>query len=106
MVVTHGDAVNSSVSRLRPWAIVHPVHHTGFTAAYRDEKEGAGPTCSVHAYSVPTLASPNDLIVTAIVELSLQLFSNFRTGCAAKDGAKSNVPRRISHCAEVRMYQP
>ena len=43
LIVTHGDAVNSSVSRLRPWAIVHPVHHTGFTAAYRDEKEGAGP---------------------------------------------------------------
>ena len=50
LVVTHGDAVNSSVSRLRPWAIVHPVHHTGFTAAYRDEKEGAGPLQPVHAY--------------------------------------------------------
>ncbi|KAK9840748.1 hypothetical protein WJX81_002154 [Elliptochloris bilobata] len=42
LIVTHGDAVNSSVSRLRPWAIVHPVHHTGFTAAYRDEKEDGG----------------------------------------------------------------
>jgi len=41
LIVTHGDAVNSSVTRLRPWAIVHPVHHTGFTAAYRDEKAGA-----------------------------------------------------------------
>ena len=41
LIVTHGDAVNSSVTRLRPWAIVHPVHHTGFTAAYREEKEGA-----------------------------------------------------------------
>lgn len=40
LIVTHGDAVNSSVTRLRPWAIVHPVHHTGFTAAYREEKEG------------------------------------------------------------------
>lgn len=50
LIVTHGDAVNSSVSRLRPWAIVHPVHHTGFTAAYRDEKEGAGPCQPVHAY--------------------------------------------------------
>ena len=47
--MTHGDAVNSSVSRLRPWAIVHPVHHTGFTAAYRDEKEGAGPPQPGHA---------------------------------------------------------
>lgn len=49
LIVTHGDAVNSSVSRLRPWAIVHPVHHTGFTAAYRDEKEGAWPPQPVHA---------------------------------------------------------
>jgi len=41
LIVAHGDAVNSSVTRLRPWALVHPVHHTGFTAAYRDEKAGA-----------------------------------------------------------------
>lgn len=40
LVVTHGDAVNSSVSRLMPWSIVYPVLHTGFTVAYRDQHEG------------------------------------------------------------------
>ena len=35
LVVTHGDAVNSSVSRLMPWSVVYPVLHTGFTVAYR-----------------------------------------------------------------------
>lgn len=46
LVVTHGDAVNSSVSRLMPWSVVYPVLHTGFTIAYRDQDEGMlnGPT--------------------------------------------------------------
>ncbi|KAK9816577.1 hypothetical protein WJX72_002145 [[Myrmecia] bisecta] len=39
LVVTHGDAVNASVSRLMPWAIVHPVLHTGFTVASRKRQE-------------------------------------------------------------------
>ncbi|KAL3136249.1 hypothetical protein ABBQ32_007258 [Trebouxia sp. C0010 RCD-2024] len=39
LVVTHGDAVNSSVSRLMPWSIVYPVLHTGFTVAYRDQDQ-------------------------------------------------------------------
>lgn len=38
LIVTHGDAVNASVSRLWPWAIVHPVLHTGFTVAARERK--------------------------------------------------------------------
>lgn len=36
LVVTHGDGVNASVTRLWPWAISHPVLHTGFTVAARD----------------------------------------------------------------------
>ena len=40
LIVTHGDAVNSSVSRIMPWAIVYPVLHTGFTVAYRDQHQG------------------------------------------------------------------
>lgn len=41
LIVTHGDAVNSSVSRIMPWTIVYPVLHTGFTVAYRDQHQGA-----------------------------------------------------------------
>ena len=48
LVVTHGDAVNSSVSRLMPWSIVYPVLHTGFTVAYRDQDEGMGPVPTHH----------------------------------------------------------
>ena len=40
LIVTHGDAVNSSVTRLMPWTIVYPVLHTGFTVAYRDQEQG------------------------------------------------------------------
>ena len=40
LIVTHGDGVNASVSRLRPWAVVYPVLHTGFTIARRDRTEG------------------------------------------------------------------
>jgi len=40
LIVTHGDAVNSSVTRLMPWTIVYPVLHTGFTVAYRDQHQG------------------------------------------------------------------
>ena len=43
LVVTHGDAVNSSVSRLMPWTLVYPVLHTGFTVAYREQDQGASP---------------------------------------------------------------
>lgn len=39
LIVTHGDAVNSSVTRLMPWTIVYPVLHTGFTVAYRDRHQ-------------------------------------------------------------------
>ncbi|DBA67607.1 hypothetical protein WJX79_004788 [Trebouxia sp. C0005] len=39
LIVTHGDAVNSSVTRLMPWTIVYPVLHTGFTVAYRDQHQ-------------------------------------------------------------------
>lgn len=40
LVVTHGDAVNASVSRIWPWAIVHPVTHTGYTVASRERRPG------------------------------------------------------------------
>ena len=40
LVVTHGDAVNASVSRIWPWAIVHPVTHTGYTVASRQRRPG------------------------------------------------------------------
>ena len=40
LIVTHGDAVNSSGTRLMPWTIVYPVLHTGFTVAYRDQHQG------------------------------------------------------------------
>ena len=40
LVVTHGDAVNASVSRIWPWAIVHPVTHTGYTVASRGRRPG------------------------------------------------------------------
>ena len=56
LVVTHGDAVNSSVSRLMPWSIVYPVLHTGFTIAYRDQHDGTSliPTPRpLPQYSIP-----------------------------------------------------
>jgi broad specificity phosphatase PhoE len=39
LIVTHGDGVNASVTRLIPWALVYSVKHTGFTVAYRDQAE-------------------------------------------------------------------
>ncbi len=58
LIVTHGDAVNSSVSRLMPWTIVYPVLHTGFTIAYRDQHQGA-PAAAVVCFLVfPCLSSP------------------------------------------------
>ena len=43
LIVTHGDAVNSSVTRLMPWTIVYPVLHTGYTVAHRDQHPGSPP---------------------------------------------------------------
>ena len=40
LIVTHGDGVNASVTRIWPWALSHPVLHTGFTVAARDREEG------------------------------------------------------------------
>lgn len=40
LIVTHGDGVNASVTRIWPWAIAHPVLHTGFTVAMREKEEG------------------------------------------------------------------
>jgi len=40
LIVTHGDGVNASVTRIWPWALSHPVLHTGFTIAARDKEEG------------------------------------------------------------------
>jgi len=40
LIVTHGDGVNASVTRIWPWALSHPVLHTGFTVAARDKEEG------------------------------------------------------------------
>jgi len=55
LIVTHGDAVNSSVTRLMPWTIVYPVLHTGFTVAYRDQHQGmlrhAGTDCTAFMQS-------------------------------------------------------
>ena len=55
LVVTHGDAVNSSVSRLMPWSIVYPVLHTGFTVAYRDQHEGMSPLPTQQSYPNTTI---------------------------------------------------
>lgn len=35
------DAVNASVSRYKPWALVYPVKHTGYTVSYREKYDGA-----------------------------------------------------------------
>ena len=43
LIVTHGDGVNASVTRIWPWAIAHPVLHTGFTVAMREREDGT--TC-------------------------------------------------------------
>lgn len=40
LIVTHGDGVNASVTRIWPWAIAHPVLHTGYTVAMREREEG------------------------------------------------------------------
>lgn len=40
LIVTHGDGVNASVTRIWPWAIAHPVLHTGFTVAMREREDG------------------------------------------------------------------
>ena len=52
LVVTHGDAVNASVSRIWPWAIVHPVTHTGYTVASRERRSGMI-ECNSTAIKVP-----------------------------------------------------
>eukprot|EP00891_Asterochloris_glomerata_P006929 jgi/Astpho2/6929/Aster-01795 len=39
LVVTHWDGISASVTRLLPWALVYPVLHTGWTAAYREQFE-------------------------------------------------------------------
>ncbi|KAL3132345.1 hypothetical protein ABBQ32_008922 [Trebouxia sp. C0010 RCD-2024] len=39
LIVTHGDGVNASVTRIWPWAIAHPVLHTGFTVAVREKED-------------------------------------------------------------------
>ena len=44
LIVTHMDAVNASVSRYKPWALVYPVKHTGFTVSYREQYEGVHPS--------------------------------------------------------------
>ena len=59
LVVTHGDAVNSSVSRLMPWTIVYPVLHTGFTVAYRDQEQGSHPS-STQIKQIPILCLLKD----------------------------------------------
>ncbi|KAK9814497.1 hypothetical protein WJX72_006792 [[Myrmecia] bisecta] len=42
LVVTHGDGVASSITRMIPWAVAYPVLHTGYTVAFRDRSpEGA-----------------------------------------------------------------
>ena len=41
LIVSHMDAVNASVTRYKPWALVYPVQHTGFTASYREKYDGA-----------------------------------------------------------------
>lgn len=46
LIVTHGDGVNASVTRIWPWAIAHPVLHTGFTVAMREREDGM----SCHTY--------------------------------------------------------
>ena len=100
LIVTHGDAVNSSVSRLRPWAIVHPVHHTGFTAAYRDEKDGAERTQPVHA--CPALRLNMDRQQYAA---SLSTSRSFCTPCrrpqldrALSQKGKQTLPWRLRTC--------
>lgn len=40
LVVTHGDGVNSSISKLIPWALVYPVLHVGFTVTFREKCPG------------------------------------------------------------------
>ena len=40
LIVSHMDAVNASVTRYKPWALVYPVQHTGFTASYREKYDG------------------------------------------------------------------
>ena len=49
LIVTHGDGVNASVTRIWPWALSHPVLHTGFTVAARDREEG--PCLLPHKYA-------------------------------------------------------
>ena len=41
LIVSHMDCVNASVTRYKPWALVYPVQHTGFTASYREKYDGA-----------------------------------------------------------------
>ena len=59
LIVTHGDGVNASVTRLIPWALVYPVLHTGFTVAYRDQAEG-GACDQPCAACRPLLCPPRD----------------------------------------------
>lgn len=52
LIVTHGDGVNASVTRIWPWAIAHPVLHTGFTVAMREREDGM--SCHTLQYLWPS----------------------------------------------------
>ena len=62
LIVSHMDAVNASVTRYKPWALVYPVQHTGFTASYREKYDGAlrlatSPRPTLRVMSCPRLCS-------------------------------------------------
>ena len=64
LIVTHGDGVNASVTRIWPWAIAHPVLHTGYTVAMREREEGVRVQSSI---GLETLLSLTVYFALAII---------------------------------------
>lgn len=60
LIVTHGDGVNASVTRIWPWSIAHPVLHTGFTVAVREKEDGKSrPFLTHNVMTSPWLLEPS-----------------------------------------------
>lgn len=91
LIVTHGDGVNASVTRIWPWAIAHPVLHTGFTVAVREREEGT--TCfiflSTALMSNTWLLPVPALALQAAIDIVGKHYCRAKQNCIFSDGHAS-----------------
>ena len=103
LIVTHGDGVNASVTRIWPWAIAHPVLHTGFTVAMREREDGTAcytllPFCLTPESWLHKAGSPVEPFYCACSPVSsscwycCQAFTQFRSELAQCSGGHAYNP--------------